>query len=284
MLDNAFLKIGIAVGLIPLAVPKTAWELTRKARFYVEHASHSRSPLQFSDEFDVVGSRENPRGRVYMFHGLRADRSYWFQPDHIALTKRLEADGFQLILLTLPYAHADFFTDDDGKSYCDQFSAWFERMRATTEKSLGFSNNESVVGASWGGWHALVAAQHRGIQSYVAVNPVVDIARLSEFWMASNRSCDPVSGAMALAEKPGLLLWGTIDERVDFRKTVELAISIRPWADGRLTTIVYEGIGHQTTVASNDSVANWQKAVSVRGHINEPTVSVMARNMESDAN
>lgn len=262
MTRKIFIVLGLAACLATIfALRHTStlapmWGLARRGGYFVAYLVEPRDPPIFVDDFDVFNPSLNPAKRIFLFHGLRADRSYWQEPPRDQMIARLMANGFQIFAFDLPYARADFFKDG-GTTYCSQFLHWFRETRKKIATSFGAAREEIVIGESWGGLHALIAAAGSDVQGYAALYPVVDISRLQEFWMVRNANCDPVAAASILANRNGFLSWGTADDRVDFRKTLDLANQIRSFDQSRLSTFAFEGADHGSVTGGYQPVLAW---------------------------
>lgn len=193
----------------------------------------------------TVMQQGRPSGtRIYLFHGLRSDRSYWFDAPYSAFTEaRLEA-GDELILVDLPYTEAGLFADG-GAAYCRAFTDWLRDLDASLPPKRTFA-----VGTSWGGLHASIAsATVSSIAGYVEISPIVRIDRLPEFWMVSNDRC--TQSLYADRMKPGLVLYGDADERAG---SDLIAASV---TETHAESVVYHGLGHETTTATLERAGEW---------------------------
>lgn len=241
----------------------TIWELARKSRFYVAYKLESKSEPHFSFSYDVISEGKSGQPRVYLFHGLRSDWTYWKLSPHDELISSLRPLGLQMIATELPYASASFF-EDNGRSYCSALFNWFSALRGDVVAKLGI-REDILVGESWGGFHSLLLAGAFPVSGYIAIHPVVDVSKLSEFWMISNRGCSPFAVSEVLSGKPGLIVWGNKDFRVDYKDTVNLVSSMSHFQPNKTSTIIEKGAAHGYTSGTYESVATWISSTFGRG-------------------
>lgn len=120
--------------------------------------------------------------RVYLIHGLNEDESAWKLPPYDELTRHLEQAGDEIVFVRLPRV-VDSDMMDGGEGYCRSFRKWFDK----TDSQLGRARETIIVGASWGGWHAMqVADKADGLLMF---KPVIDPAKLEEFWWIGSADC-----------------------------------------------------------------------------------------------
>jgi hypothetical protein len=181
---------------------------------------------------------------IYLFHGLRSDRSYWNdQPYRTFVDARLKA-GDELVLVDLPYAEAGLFSDG-GAAYCAAFGRSLRAFDATLTPKRTFA-----VGTSWGGMHAAIAsAELSSVDAYVSIAPVVEVGRLTEMWMVSNEHCTQAAYVGRL--KPGLVLYGDSDDRAGSDLIAQSVV------ETGAESVVYPGIGHETTAPILHAASSW---------------------------
>jgi len=140
--------------------------------------------------------------RIYLLHGLRDNRNFWRREPYSAFTEVMLEAGHEIVLLDLPYAHANFL-NEDGAQYCNTFREFMISLQA----DLGQTDETVVVGASWGGWHAMMIADLAA--RYVVFKPVTDPTALSEFWWKEN-----TGDGCSFREGHGLAIYSPMDPRV----------------------------------------------------------------------
>ncbi len=157
-------------------------------------------PQAIAFNYEVIPG--SSRHRIYLLHGLRDNRSFWSREPYSTFTEVMLEAGHEIVLLDLPYAHADFL-NDGGTQYCNKFREFMISLQA----DLGPTDETVVVGASWGGWHAMMIADLAA--RYVVFKPVTDPTALSEFWWKE------ISGdACSFREGHGLAIYSPMDPRV----------------------------------------------------------------------
>ena len=232
------------------------WEVARKARYAFEDRVQAEADPVFAPTYIVKGGSGG--NRVYLLHGLRADKEYWNEDPHSALTSGLLDQHFEVISADLPYAKGVFFADG-GAKYCQAVKTWFADLRSRVDQDHGQAAREIIIGESWGGYNALIAAaltSEKPLDGVAAIRPVVDISRLSEFWTRSNSGCDPLILAPRLSHLPVFLFWGENDMRVDERVTVNLVDRLRSVGAKKLTT-EFDQSDHTATAAQYVGVLKW---------------------------
>ena len=194
--------------------------------------------------------RGKPSGtRIYLFHGLRSDRSYWGDEPYRQFVEARLAKGDELLIPALPYAEAGLFRDG-GASYCRAFIQWMRDLDARLPKA----ERTYTAGTSYGALHAAIAAAEMpDVEAYVAIVPVVDISRLPEFWMVSNDRC--TQAVYADHMKPGLVIYGDSDERAGSD------LIARSVVEAHAESKVYPGLGHETTDEALDYASRWLDAL-----------------------
>jgi pimeloyl-ACP methyl ester carboxylesterase len=144
--------IGLAVGLCLVVGVKTFAPNT-----YLEEKSYIQSFLdptegpKFAGAYNFTPADNATKGRLFLFHGLRADKSFWNDAPYIEFVTLMAAAGYELVAIDLPWARVGDFASDAGRTYCNGFLDMFSQVRASVNSKYGSVNKEIVLGVSWGG-------------------------------------------------------------------------------------------------------------------------------------
>lgn len=247
---TSFISVAIALTLPAIdqrVKAGTFWRLTTSA---VARQSSTKAP-QFSPPPRVLG--KNYGRRIFLIHGLPGYANYWDAPERQTLLDALLRDGAQVVILRLPNAEQSYFADG-GAGYCRAFADWFDRMAAEVTEKYGPAE-EFTAGISYGGYHAMLAAQLPRVAGWVAISPVTDISRLAEFRFQSNGACRP--NPTQIGRKPGLMIFGAHDERVGTDLMKLTAASIERTHPANFSAVVMEAPNHATTPEISERVASW---------------------------
>ncbi len=211
---------------------------------FIKSAISAPHPPTFSENEKVIPG--GPR-RIYLFHGIWDDHTFWDDAPYSEFVKMRSDD--QLVIVDLPIAQPHFFKDG-GLKYCKAFDAWFRKLDAGLDRTSGRRQPKIAVGVSYGGLHAMLAAgRHSFIDAYAAVSPVIKMSALDEFWFVENDQCQANSGA--LRKKPGIVTYGTADDRVD---TTLIRAFVR---DAAPKAIIYPGRGHDVRGDEFAAINRW---------------------------
>jgi pimeloyl-ACP methyl ester carboxylesterase len=205
----------------------------------------------FAQADRVIG--RNFGKRVYLFHGLPGLDGYWQSPDRQALVDALQEDGSQVVVVRLPRARQAFYADG-GAAYCQAFSTWFSAFERSISQRYGAAE-EYTVGISYGGYHAMLAAQDPTVDGWAAISPVTDLSRLDEFRWQSNSRCQP--GTPSIAAKPGLMVYGRHDKRVGSDLLVAAAGRIEGGGNQRFEAADFDAKGHGLSAEMVAKVEQW---------------------------
>jgi pimeloyl-ACP methyl ester carboxylesterase len=145
-------------------------------RFMAGSIRNHSSSISFGSEI-IPGSSGR---RAYLFHGLNQGPQFWNAPPYDALTKCLIATGDEIVFVTLPHLAGNNL---EGATYCTAFAKWFE----ATQLRLGPTRETVVIGASWGGWHAMQLGSKA--DRMLLFMPVTRPNRLNEFWWPKPNKC-----------------------------------------------------------------------------------------------
>ena len=251
----AILLTAVASVAATLATPSLERKATSSTGFrLIRSAAAGRAPAQdpaFMAPPRVMG--KNLGVRVYLIHGLPGYLNYWDAPSRQPLLDALLLNGAQVVVLKLPDAQQAYF-GDGGATYCRAFDAWFDNMTQAIEKQYGEAR-QYTVGVSYGGLHAMLAAEHPQIAGWVAISPVTDISRLAEFRFQSNDKCraDP----RVVGSKPGLMIFGRSDQRVGTDLMEAEARRIREAGATDFVSREVDAAGHDTTPEIIGATAAW---------------------------
>ncbi len=193
--------------------------------------------------------------RVVMLHGLRGSHSTFFIDPYVQMYNALIQAGWQIVMFDFPYAEPSFWTDT-GFGYEQGFMAKLNQALDQADHELGPVTQTVLLGVSFGGIHALVgASQSNRVTGYVGVVPVVKINWLTEFQGQDTSGMDNQVDPSALATKPGYLIWGEQDQRVNYQFTVDLAGRIGDLR-GSVTTEAHPELDH-TFPNDVSTMINW---------------------------
>jgi pimeloyl-ACP methyl ester carboxylesterase len=160
----------------------------------------------------------------------------------------LRAQGWYVIVPEEPYRTVPALIKpalaDGGYAYRAAWDADFAGILAVNE--VPSNANLMVVGISWGGLHALMAAcDDTAVSEVVVHDPVVDASNLAEFAGMSLPGLSVTSCAKRFASMRGEMSYGTLDTRVGVAPSQALAESIV----SPTMSVVREVEGHETTAA-----------------------------------
>jgi alpha-beta hydrolase superfamily lysophospholipase len=211
----------------------------------------------FDDNVRVIG--KNWGKRIYLIHGLPGLPGYWESAERAPLLDALLADGDQIVLLRLPEPRSALFVDQ-GAAYCRAFAAWFSQLDAKIGQRYGPARQYSI-GVSYGGYHAMLAAQDPHIDGWAAISPVTDLSRLAEYHWQSNDACRPDTAR--IGAKPGLMVYGQRDERVGSDLMQAMADNIEGRDNANFEAARFDTPGHTMSAAMIAKVGAWAAARSV---------------------
>lgn len=164
-----------------------------------------------------------------------------------SLLAGLRAQGWRVVVPEEPYAsnppaiRADI-SRDGGVSYRARWDAQVARLL----RQIGPAAEIAVVGISWGGLHAFMAAcDFPEISLFVVHMPVVRAANLTEFRGLLLPGLDVTRCAPHLSRLHGQMSYGTIDYRVGVAPSVALGRAIA----SATVRVIPEHEDHSTTAA-----------------------------------
>jgi len=210
--------------------------------------------VTFDDTIRVIG--KNWGKRIYLIHGPPGLPGYWESPERAPLLDALLADGDQIVILRLPEPRSALFVDE-GAAYCRAFAAWFSQLDASVARRYGPAR-EYAVGVSYGGYHAMLAAQDPHIDGWAAISPVTDLSRLAEYHWQSNEACRP--DPARIGAKPGLIVYGRSDLRVGSDLMEAAADSIEGRDNAHFEAARFDAPGHTMSAAMVAKVGAWATA------------------------
>jgi pimeloyl-ACP methyl ester carboxylesterase len=191
----------------------------------------------------------------------------WDTAPYQAMRDGLAADGWQVVTIDLPYASelnptlpgsmnqqlaADVKADPGhGAAYNQR---WLASFAATLERT-GPAARTIVVGVSWGGYNALLAACHNPtVNGYLVHEPVADPSLLSEFTGIDSSGLTLDGCAAALKSRPGAVGYGELDSRVGWKPAAAFA------AAAGATVFDWPLLAHETTAATVAAELAWVRA------------------------
>lgn len=173
------LKIcAVAAGILYLCVGYSVDSANPRTMLKRIVASVRQAPTQIKFSAEIVPG--NSEQRVYLIHGLDQGPDFWNAAPYDKITKYFKASGAQIIIVQLPHIS---MIDLKGSSYCAAFSSWFDRIQTF----LGPERETTVVGASWGGWHAMQIGSKA--DRMLLLKPVTRPNLLDEYWQAEPSKC-----------------------------------------------------------------------------------------------
>ena len=107
--------------------------------------------MAFDTDYSFQPANGRAVGRIFLFHGLRDNRSYWMKSPFDILTFSLRHIGYELVVLDLPYARRAYF-DDGGARYCQLFKAQMQHVVDAVDAQHGPAARQLALGVSWGGY------------------------------------------------------------------------------------------------------------------------------------
>jgi pimeloyl-ACP methyl ester carboxylesterase len=208
----------------------------------------------FDDRVRVIG--KNWGKRIYLIHGLPGLTGYWESPERAPLLDALLADGDQIVVIRLPEARSALFVDH-GAAYCQAFAAWFSQLDASVTQRYGPAR-QYTVGVSYGGYHAMLAAQNPHIDGWAAISPVTDLSRLTEYHWQSNDACRP--DPAGIGAKPSLMVYGRRDQRVGSDLMQAAADRIEGPGNPNFEAAPFDAPGHTMSAAMVAKLGAWAAA------------------------
>lgn len=222
-------------------------------------SSPSKQNSYFKDDSYVITNDSiKPAKRLYLIHGLRSSKEMWTKEPYKTFIASLDAKGIQTIAITLPYAQGAMFADG-GMKYALEYKLFVASLLERINAKYGVADETLVGGISFGGLHALMAVElmPSAFNAYFAVVPVVGIGALDEFKGIQTPAFNPLANPRYLAAKPGLIIWGNQDMRVDYRLTQVLADNILDNSPVSFEAIEVQGMGHTSRPENLEQVATW---------------------------
>lgn len=184
-----------------------------------------------------------------VLHGLNSTVAIFSstQPG-IGLIAGLTAQGWRVIVPEEPYGSVPALIKpalaDGGVAYRAAWDADFAAILVAN--GVPADANIMVVGISWGGLHALLAAcDNPEVSELVVHDPVVQASSLTEFAGMSLPGLSVTNCAARFASMRGEMSYGTVDTRVGLGPSQALAGAIK----SSTMQIVREVEAHETTAA-----------------------------------
>jgi predicted esterase len=212
--------------------------------------------LQFDTSYTLYSPTIASNGkRVYLIHGsLKYSRAQWEHPVFKPFVDNLVASGYEVITFDLPHFYSDYFYDG-GLNYRVGFQNQLRTIISNVETDHGVM--DSIVGGfSFGGLHAMIAMSDISdiFQAYFAILPVVEISYLTELKGMASSHFRPINEVSILETKPGLISWGTLDNRVNYQYSKDLVNIMNPVTT---TGIEYVGLDHTTSPEVVQDTIDW---------------------------
>lgn len=217
--------------------------------------SEATIPLVFDTTYTVYEPTGTATGqRAFLIHGgFNGSRNDWNVEPFLTFRETLQAAGIELITFDLPHMR-DYHMLDGGAAYRAGFEAQLRQIHESVELERGAATETLVGGFSLGGLHTLmsIALCPDLFNRYFAILPVTELSWMPEIKF-DTPDFNPFNEITNLKTKQGLMSWGTLDERVNFRLSIELADDI----GASVHTIEYEGLDHTTTPQVASDTADW---------------------------
>jgi pimeloyl-ACP methyl ester carboxylesterase len=194
----------------------------------------------------IVAAHENV---AVVLHGLDSTVAIFSSTEPgSGLIAQLTAQGWFVIVPEEPYDSIPSLIRpalaDGGIAYRAAWGAEFASILVSNR--VPANANLLVVGISWGGLHALLAAcDNPAVSEVVVHDPVVEASSLAEFAGMSLPGLSVSSCAHRLAAMRGQMSYGTLDIRVGLGPSQQLAEAIA----SKSMSVIREVEGHQTTTA-----------------------------------
>jgi dienelactone hydrolase len=191
-----------------------------------------------------------PRENVaVVLHGLNSTAAIFSSTEPgRSLISGLTAQGWVVIVPEEPYASVPALIKPalagGGVAYRAAWDPDFASILAANHVQA--NANIMVVGISWGGLHALLAAcDNTAVSEVVVHDPVVQASSLTEFAGMSLPGLNLSGCAKRFASMRGEMSYGSLDTRVGVGPSQALAKAMM----SRSMKIVRETAGHSTTAA-----------------------------------
>jgi hypothetical protein len=210
----------------------------------------------FIYNYSVFGSFSGKR--VFLAHGNQGQGSDYLIKDTGLRTifDGLIAKGYQVILFDYPKTKKTTFKQA-GLAYRQKYQHFLNWMINETDRVHGLATERLFGGVSLGGLHAFMAVTLNPlIQKYFAVVPVTDIRALKEFKNVNPEHFNALNEALAISQKPGLIIYGTADYRVNYNLTIDLITSLNSLG-APLDVVALSGRSHSMTDEFALEVLNW---------------------------
>jgi hypothetical protein len=210
--------------------------------------------VQFSPDIFILRDATIPFSgkRLVYLHGLRGNHNDLLkEPAHGKLATDLVASGWQVVMFDLPFTEGKFFSDG-GAAYRKKIQ---EAMRDVDARS-GVSSVNVIGGISFGGLHAFIGtADGPEFSGYFAILPIIYINSLVEFYGTAVPILNPLADVTHLSNRPGFVVWGSQDERINFRNT-EALFNLLVKGNAPIKGLSYRG-GEHSIMGDLDFIRNW---------------------------
>lgn len=196
--------------------------------------------------------------RVYLFHGLGNSWEQWSTPIYSSFVYALVNQGYDVIMINIDYAKQTQYLYTMLKDYSDVlYSDWIARIiriKTSIEYQYGDANTNVVVGVSFGGLHALLAATTHKFDKYIALLPVIRMQALDEFTDTNPIYFNADTYTRKLRREIGYIGYGTADTRVDYTLTERFICKLKR---DKVAYTEHVDHGHAASYALFDAALNW---------------------------
>src|SRR5574343_564254 len=202
--------------------------------------SCAKNEFKMSDipNYDYYKS-SNPKARIYLAHGFGGNKDTYKNEPFKSWIQDLNLKGYDVVAYNLPSLD---LLKASSFLYRHEFKRTMIILFSNVESSYG--HLPSITGGvSFGGLHAMMSKilLPNYFDSYFAHLPVTDFTALDELKTFDSTYFNPLNEYKDLIDKNGLIIYGNIDERVNFRLTIDLITRINT------TSYIELPIGHTST-------------------------------------
>lgn len=197
--------------------------------------------------------------RLYMTHGFGGNKDVYDNYPFAPWLESLRSSCFQIISYDLPYGDFVNHFANGGLDYKNNFIAYITGLKSEIEVAHGAVDTNIVGGVSFGGFHALMTIElvGAGFDGFFALKPVTDYTALYELTEKTTSTYfNAFNDCQQLGTKKGLIIYGSQDNRVNWRLTDYLKLKLQ---NDNLTSVEFllTNETHATSLDNLDYVVNW---------------------------
>lgn len=213
------------------------------------------TPVVFPNEYNVynVTGKCTDVKRLYITHGFGGDKSVYDNYPFNVFFKNITDKCYQIISYDLPHGDFNEHFRNQGLNYRVSFTEYLLKLKSEVDSKYGSVGYNVVGGVSFGGFHALMSVELTDIfDAYFALKPVTDYTALVELANADSTQFNPFNDSLQLNKIPGLIIYGTRDERVNYRLTERLKSTVT-------ARFISLDEGHESNDANLLLISDWLK-------------------------